>query len=247
MKLLTIHTYLPQDRLRAIANNISLPDHTSGSALFADISGFTALTESLRNTYGDRRGEEDLTKQLGVVYTALIGEIEKYGGNVISFAGDSMLCWFDSGIGSQRTETRALNAAFGMQAAMKSFEALQVGDESVTLTLKATVASGPARRFAVGDPEIMKLDALAGETVTRTATAEHLAEKGEVLSDEATVDALGDSLKVKEWRAEGNEKFAVVDGIILWDEALTIINQPAFAYMFAQPTMDKSTIKSRLS
>ena len=38
----------------------------------------------------------------------------------------------------------------------------------------------------------------------------------------------------------------VIDGIILWDEALTIINQPALVYMFAQPTMDKSTVKSRL-
>jgi hypothetical protein len=52
---MALHTYLPQDRLRAIANNTTLPDHTSGSALFADISGFTALTESLRETFGARQ------------------------------------------------------------------------------------------------------------------------------------------------------------------------------------------------
>jgi len=149
---LTIHTYLPQDRLRAIANGITLPDRTSGSALFADVSGFTALTESLRNTYGDRRGEQELTKQMGVVYTALIGEVEKYGGSVISFAGDSMLCWFDAsqGVGNQGTKTRAVSAASGMQTTMRSFEAIQVGDDSVALSLKATVATGPARRFVVG-------------------------------------------------------------------------------------------------
>ncbi|HKI54484.1 MAG TPA: hypothetical protein VJ987_10200, partial [Anaerolineales bacterium] len=86
---MTLHAYLPQDRLRAIANNSSLPDRTSGSALFADISGFTALTESLRESLGPRQGAEELTKQLGKVYSALIAEIEKYGGSVIGFAGDS--------------------------------------------------------------------------------------------------------------------------------------------------------------
>jgi len=208
---MTLHTYLPQDRLRAIANGITLPDSTSGSAVFADISGFTALTETLRDTYGDRRGEEELTKQLGVVYTALIAEIEKYGGSVISFAGDSMLCWFDSGVGSQGTETRAVNAAFGMQTVMKSFEKIKVGKETVPLTLKVAIATGPARRFVVGDPEIMKLDVLVGDTVTRTATAEHLAQKGEVLLDETTVNSLGEALKVKEGRDEGNERFAVIE------------------------------------
>jgi len=94
-----LHAYLPQDRLRAITNNTTLPDRTSGSALFADISGFTVLTESLREKFGSRQGAEELTKQLGMVYSALIAEIEKYGGSVIGFAGDSMLCWFDASQG----------------------------------------------------------------------------------------------------------------------------------------------------
>ena len=212
MKLLTLHTYLPQDRLRAIANNATLPDRTSGSALFADISGFTSLTETLQQVHGARRGSEELSRQLQVVYSALITEIEKYGGSVISFAGDSMLCWFDrSGDGSQGSGERALSAALGMQAAMKNFEAIQIGNHLVTLTLKVAVASGDARRFVAGDPEILKFDLLAGETVTRTATAEHHAQKGNVLLDEATVTMLGDSLKIKEWREEGSERFAVVD------------------------------------
>jgi hypothetical protein len=46
---MTLHTYLPQDRLRALARGETLPDRTRGSALFADISGVTALTKSVRN------------------------------------------------------------------------------------------------------------------------------------------------------------------------------------------------------
>jgi class 3 adenylate cyclase len=59
------------------------------------------------------------------------------------------------------------------------------------LGLKIAIATGPARRFVVGDPQIHYVDTLAGATVSRTATGEHLANKGEVLLDEATVKRLG--------------------------------------------------------
>ena len=39
-----LSAYIPQDRFRALAAGESLPDRTTGSALFADISGFTPLT-----------------------------------------------------------------------------------------------------------------------------------------------------------------------------------------------------------
>lgn len=90
---MTLHIFIPQDRLRALANNTTLPDRTRGAALFADISGFTALTESLRERLGARQGAEELTRQLGAVYSALVTEVEKYGWSVIGFAGDAMMCW----------------------------------------------------------------------------------------------------------------------------------------------------------
>ena len=43
----TLSTHLPQDRLRALAYRESLPDRTTGAALFADISGFTVLSSWL--------------------------------------------------------------------------------------------------------------------------------------------------------------------------------------------------------
>lgn len=200
---MSIHAYLPQDRLRAITNGVSLPDRTSGSALFTDISGFTALTESLREKFGARQGAEELTKQLDSVYSALIAGVERHGGSVIGFAGDSMLCWFDkSGDGDWGSERRASSCAFAMQESIREFPAL---------ALKVCIASGDARRFVVGDETIQRIDILAGATVVRTATGEGLANKGDVLLDEGTANALGETIQIKEWRnAEGSgEKFAV--------------------------------------
>lgn len=200
---MTLQAYLPQDRLRAIVNGTKLPDHTSGSALFADISGFTALTESLRNALGARQGAETLSRQMGEVFSALVAEVEKYGGSVIDFAGDSMLCWFDRGNdGLQASSSSALSAAMGMQNVMQAFP---------TLALKVSIASGPARRLVVGDETIQRLDVLAGAAIARTAVGEHLAANGEVLVDETTAKLLGASLPVEEWREGGGERFALVE------------------------------------
>lgn len=39
------HVYLPAGRVQALARGETLPDRTQGTALFADISGFTPLEE----------------------------------------------------------------------------------------------------------------------------------------------------------------------------------------------------------
>ena len=197
----TLHTYLPQDRWQALVRGETLPDRTQGSALFADISGFTALTETLVEHVGARRGTEEVSRQVNAVYDALIGEIERYGGSVISFAGDAVICWFDGQL--QETAVRSVNSARAMQSAMVQFPGLR---------LKVAIASGPARRFVVGDPDIQCLDALAGVTVTRTATGEHLAKPGDVLVDEETARAAGGALAIAEWRLaeESGERFGVL-------------------------------------
>ena len=205
-----LSTYLPQDRRRTLARGDYLPDRTTGTALFADISGFTALTEQLRHTLGSRRGIEALTSQINAVYTALIAEIERYGGSVISFAGDAMMCWFDDkeegrGAKDEQPQTAACAVACGlaMQAAMTRFP---------ELGLKIAIATGPARRFVVGDPQIHYVDTLAGAVVSRAAAGEQLTNKGELLLDKATFKLLGTALTVAKWREDSatGERFAVI-------------------------------------
>lgn len=210
---MSLHAYLPQDRLRALARGETLPDRTFGSALFADISGFTPLTEALRDSLGPRRGAEEMTRYLNSLYSELIAEVERFEGSVIDFAGDAIMCWFDSA--EDFAEARAVQCALAFQQVLRSFNTITLPDgvESV-LAVKVAVATGPARRLVVGDPAIKRLDALAGATVTRTSAGESVSHKGEVLADEATIQALGADLSLGERRtfseSESVIKFAVV-------------------------------------
>jgi class 3 adenylate cyclase len=86
--------YLPIDRLHALLSQRTLPEDCQGSALFADISGFTPLAESLAARFGAQRAAEELTRSLNQVYTALINQVHRYHGSVIGFVGDAITCWF---------------------------------------------------------------------------------------------------------------------------------------------------------
>ncbi len=192
--------FLPGDRYRALAAGTRLPERASGAALVADISGFTAMTEAMAMALGPRRGAEELTRQLNLVYAALIAEVDRYGGSVISFAGDAITCWFDEG--AQAAAERAAACALALQRAMTPFAAIvipRVG--TVALAIKVAVAAGPVRRFVVGDPGAQQIDVLAGATVDRLADAEHMARPGEVVADQAALAALGAWATVGEWRA----------------------------------------------
>ncbi|HOU12208.1 MAG TPA: tetratricopeptide repeat protein [Anaerolineae bacterium] len=227
----TSSIYIPEDRRQAIARGETLPDRTSGAALFADISGFTPLTEALTRIYGPKRGAEELTRQLNSVYNALIAEVDRHNGSVIGFAGDAITCWFTEEAGVVGLATlRAARCAFAMQAAMQAFKSVTLpAGETVSLAMKASIATGPARRFLVGDPDIQLIDALAGETLARMAAAEHHAGRGEVLVDVHTVMVLGNRVRVREWRPPvteadaAEECFAVIEGV---DGALDDV--PAF-------------------
>jgi class 3 adenylate cyclase len=177
MESLTI--YLPMDRRHALVHDQVLPDRTHGGALFADISGFTPLTDALVHELGQQRGVEELTRYLNLVYDAVINEVHRFRGSVIAFAGDAITCWFDGDNG-----LRATASALAMQSVMRQFAAIRTpAGTTVALSIKASVATGPARRFIVGIPTIRVLEALAGDTLVRLAGGEHLAHKGEVVID----------------------------------------------------------------
>lgn len=201
--------YIPMDRRQALANGIDLPLTTSGAALFADISGFTPLTEALAMEMGPQRGAEELTHHLNHVYDTLIGVLHRYGGSVIGFSGDAITCWFDGDDGSL-----AIACALKMQTAMGDFSTVTTASgKSITLTIKIAISTGVAKRFVVGDPDILIIDVLTGAVLDKLAEAEHIAEKGEVILDPATTNRLQDKLNFHSLRIDqdSGDRYGVVD------------------------------------
>ena len=189
----------------------SSPIASTGAALFADISGFTRLTEELAREHGPRRGAEELTGHLNRVFQAVIAELDRFGGDVIYFSGDAVTCWIDGDDGA-----RAVAAGLAMQRAMARVgEVVTPSGARIQLAMKVAIAVGAARRFLVGDPEIQLIEVLAGRLVDDLADAEQHAEQGEVVLDGAAHASLGDRVDLAGERldTETGRRFSVVRGL----------------------------------
>jgi class 3 adenylate cyclase len=230
----TLAVYIPMDRRQALVKGYTLPERSHGAALFADISGFTPLSEALAQELGLQRGAEELTRQLNQVYGALIAEVHRYGGSVINFSGDAITCWFDenhergtmndedqpadtaSSFIAYRSSLQAVACALAMQAATDQFAAITTpAGTTVALAIKVAVVAGPVRRWLVGDPRIQNIDVLAGQTLDELTRGEHQAQRREVLVQAAIVETTGARMTVAAWRtdADSGARFAVVTGL----------------------------------
>jgi hypothetical protein len=68
---------LPADRRQALVRGASLPERMNDAALFADISGFTRLTEGLVQALGTRVISPIALKMVMVVKTAIPGNCNR--------------------------------------------------------------------------------------------------------------------------------------------------------------------------
>ncbi len=180
--------YAPEDR-RHPRSDPGPRSRTRGAVLFADVSGFTALTIRLVAALGRRRGAEEVARHLDRLYDQLINEVTRVGGNVIGFSGDAILCWFPDDDGSAATATAGC-----LQRVMVPFADLEldgVPGERVSLSLKVSVTVGPVSRFVVGDPAVQLIDVVAGETVGRLESLNGAAERGGVVVGPAVMRSLG--------------------------------------------------------
>ena len=167
--------------------------------------GFTTVTEVLATELGPQRGAEELTANLDRVFHALIGALDRYGGEVIYFSGDAITCWLDGDDG-----TRAAACGLAMQDVMERVGAVvSPGGTVVRLAIKVAVVVGRARRFVVGDPDIQLMDVLAGSIVDELAAAEQLAGPNEVVLGASALRALGDRAQIGDRRTDAGGGDAV--------------------------------------
>src|SRR5262249_59702983 len=116
-----------------------------GTLVFADVSGFTQLTEKL--TRKGKIGGEEMNDLLGECFTELLDVAYHYGGGVVKWGGDAALLLFH---GDGHT-ARGCRAAHEMQRTMRTAGRLRTSSGQVTLRMSLGVHSGSFELFLVGD------------------------------------------------------------------------------------------------
>lgn len=174
--------YLPADVRRLAptygAGRLPHAEPVPGAVLFADVSGFTALSERFLERLG-RTGAEVLTSVLNGYFGRMIDLISARGGTVQKFGGDAMTVLF-AGEPADAV-ARAVSAATAMQGAMTAFSALETPAGTFALAMKCGIGAGTSRLLLLGDPARCLDYALEGGPVDASAEAEHAAVAGEVV------------------------------------------------------------------
>ncbi len=175
-----------------------------GTLLFADISGFTAMSERL-STLG-REGAEQITDLVNRYFSAMLEVIFAYGGDLFKFGGDALLAFFPDVEG--RESANALYAAWEMQRAMAAFYRVETSLGTFPLRMKIGMHAGAVFAARVGSEQGREF-IVTGPTVNATAKAESLAQAGQILISEAVTERVS-SARLQMDLAPGPDAHSIV-------------------------------------
>ena len=155
-------------------------DRVAGAILFADISGFTPLTEELAN-YG-KEGPEELSRLLNEYFSELIEILESESGEVVKFSGDALMVLFPAGKeGMGIAVRRAEQAARRLQAQSSDspMTTSLIGD--IELRIKIGIGCGEVVAMEVGGLLGRWEYVIAGAPIEQAALCESQAAPGDIL------------------------------------------------------------------
>lgn len=153
-----------------------------GTLLFADVSGFTKMSERL-SRHG-KVGAETITEVIETCFTELLEVAHSHGGTLLQFSGDAVLLFY-RGHGH---ELRAAAAALAMRRKLRSLAELTQQAAGVRLSMTVGVHTGDFDFFLVGRSHRQLV--LGGAAATELVRLEGTAERGQILVSAGTVASL---------------------------------------------------------
>jgi class 3 adenylate cyclase/tetratricopeptide (TPR) repeat protein len=160
----------------------SLAKRLEGTVVFADVSGFTRLSERLARK--GREGAEHLVDAINACFSALLADAYTHGGSLLKFGGDAMLLWFDG----DEHALRACASAAAMRRTLRDVGRIRAGASDVVLRMSVGVHSGTYGMFLVGGSHRELL--IGGEATTTVVEMEALASAGQILVSQETAERL---------------------------------------------------------
>jgi class 3 adenylate cyclase/tetratricopeptide (TPR) repeat protein len=182
------------------------------TVLFADLSGYTAVSE--------RMDPESVKALVEGALRRLGEEVTRYGGSVDKYIGDNVMAVFGAPVAHEDDEERAVRAALGMQAAMEEINAELTRRHDASFQLRVGINTGEVLAGAVGDGYTV-----IGDTVNVAARLQAAGRPGSVTVGERTYRATSDEVEYRE-----------LDPLHLKGKAQPVPAWEAIGLVAAQPT-----------
>jgi class 3 adenylate cyclase/tetratricopeptide (TPR) repeat protein len=145
------------------------------AVLFADVSGFTAMSEKL--------DAEDVHELMNRCFAGIGAAIQEEGGYIDKYIGDNVMALFGAPMAHEDDPARACRAALGIQNFIGEFSAQCERESGLRLQMRIGVTFGLVLAGGVGSD--VKMDyTVMGDTVNLASRLEGAAAPGTVLVSE---------------------------------------------------------------
>jgi len=179
-----IRNYIPHDLARKIldAGRQIESERRLVTVLFADVTGFTALSE--------RMDVEEVSVLLNDCFGGLISAILKYEGTIDKFIGDGIMAIFGAPLAHENDPERAIRCSLDMIAEIERFNLRSAVNSPTSLGLHVGLHSGWVIAGNVGND--LRMDySVIGDTVNLASRLVEIAPRGEIYLTEDTFRLVG--------------------------------------------------------
>jgi len=158
----------------------------TGTLVFVDISGFTALSERLSKK--GKVGAEEVTDVLNNTFSELLEVAYQVDGSLLKFGGDALLLFFTG----PDHASRACHAAGHMRMTLKKMGRRDTSAGKIALQMSIGIHSGAYQCFLVGESHRELV--LTSANASKTVEMESAAEAGEILLSQATAAQIDEAV-----------------------------------------------------
>ncbi|PZR08462.1 MAG: cyclase [Archangium gephyra] len=158
------------------------------SCIFADIRGFTSLSEV--------ESPQEVVAMLNTFFTAMANVIFTHEGNLDKFIGDCVMATWGPPITHPDDASRALKCALEMLEEIIAMNEARVAAGKKPIEVGIGVNTGQAVVGYIGSSERHEFTAI-GDSVNTASRLCGLAKAGEILASEATIRSAGPGFKVE--------------------------------------------------
>ena len=151
------------------------------TVLFADVSGYTALSENL--------DPEDVASIMNRLFEAVTIEIHRYGGTVDKYSGDAVMALFGAPQALENHEEMAVRAAMAMQTVIREFSADLEKTRGFQVQMRIGLNTGEVLAGLVGGLQARSYTVM-GDTVNLAARLESAAPVAGILASAETTRSL---------------------------------------------------------
>jgi adenylate cyclase len=163
-------------------------ENVVATVLFADIRGFTSMSEDM--------DAADVLQMLNEYFEVMVEIAFKHEGTVDKFVGDEIMVLWGAPVHHEDDSARAVRAGLDMQEALIEFNATRLDEDQPPINIGIGINTGDLVAGYIGSSRTMSYSVI-GDTVNTAARLCSAAKAGQVIISENTYEQVKDEFKVK--------------------------------------------------